>query len=138
MTGHRLDQRAVKASPRWRRRSARPLAWLAILSLLSLLFMPMAGPAHAAAGVAHPCSAGHHQHHPSGSPKSPAGQAQHQGCPFCVAHAGFSPPPPIAPTLVPVAGFDVALAGTLSQAAVPALVFLTSLRSRAPPSSPPL
>ena len=60
----------------------------------------------------------------------------HQGCPFCTAHPGYSPPPPqMAALPVPVAAPVVLLPTVRALIAPAGPRFLTSLRPRAPPAA---
>ena len=109
------------------------LSWLSIVSILSLLFMPvpdgLAIGDDPGAAVA-PCSTAA----PAGpSPPGPAGHGEHGNCPFCVAHAGYTPPPPqppalaVAPPPLPAPARPVAGPWTSTR------FFLISPPSRAPP-----
>ncbi len=83
-----LSLRVLRRS--WRR----PVSALAAFSVLLLLFMPMA-PVRAAPPQHH--HGLHHGHH-HGPVKAPPCADHDQGtCPFCVAHPGFSLPPPLHP-----------------------------------------
>ena len=126
-----------------KRRSVRRLAWLAVALVLSLSLMPgdRVSPA-----VAHPHHHGHHHHHAAladagQSGHQPAGQAPkgcagHDGCPFCTAHPGYSPPPPQMAALPLPAGFALAAEPAVVEVVLAAPQFLTSLRPRAPPAAP--
>lgn len=128
-----------------KRRPVRRLAWLAVLLVLSLAFMPagLPGPAAAPAPHHHP---GHHRqadaggaahhpasHHPGG--EAPKGCDHRGGCPFCTAHPGFSPPPPQMAALPLPAGFTVAPEPPAATIEPAPPHFLSSLRPRAPPAA---
>ena len=139
------------------RRSLRRLAWLAVALVLSLSLMPLSGRLSGPLSRPSQPGSGHHHHHhghagaaladadagaghagrhlPAGQPSK--GCAGHEGCPFCTAHPGYSPPPPQMTALPSPAVLTVA-AGPMGGAGivVSALQFLTSLRPRAPPSAP--
>ena len=122
-----------------KRRPVRRLAWLAVLLVLSLAFMPAGQPAPTAAPASHH-HPGHHRqadaggsaHHPGG--EAPKGCDHRGGCPFCTAHPGFSPSPPQMAALPLPAGFTVAPEppAAIIEPAPPQ--FLSSLRPRAPPA----
>jgi hypothetical protein len=128
-----------------RRRWRSALSWLSIVAILSLLFMPvhdgLAGGGDGGAGFGQPCSATGYgvldRPHPTGNGPTgngPAGHGSHDACPFCVAHAGYSPPPPQPPDLrmaeTPLSGLTWPVAEPWS-ATRP---FLIRPQPRAPPA----
>ena len=117
-----------------RRRWLSLLSWVATASILSLLFMPLQN-GLAVGGdwgdaFALPCSVAH----PKGPEQpGPIGHP-HGGCPFCVAHAGYSPPPPPTPDLAIVPRLlPVALSWPIPEQRGSIRYFLISPQSRAPP-----
>ncbi len=119
-----LSLRVLRQS--WRR----PVSALAAFSILLLLFMPMA-PARAAPSQHH--HGLHHGHH-HGPVKAPPCADHHQGaCPFCVAHPGFSLPPPLHSTLDLLSLNSESVVEQVARIDAPFQPLRSRHRSRAPP-----
>ncbi|MBI1208997.1 MAG: DUF2946 domain-containing protein [Azospirillum sp.] len=119
------------------------VAWFAILSMLSLVFMPVggAGPIPSVfetnlSGASIAICSGDGiraiRFGPDGQPQ-PTAPEHHNHCPFCFAHAGFSLPAPWAPPPQVPSGSGTALPLPRAVPVVEPREFLTVLRSRAPP-----
>ncbi len=111
------------------------LSWVAIVSILSLLFMPLQDGLVVGGdwgdAFAPPCSMAY----PEGpKPPRPTGHP-HGGCPFCVAHAGYSSPPPAPILAVTPLPLPVALSWPITEQRGSIRYFLISPQSRAPPRS---
>lgn len=128
--GPRNFRRGVSPLSALRQSWRRPVAVLAALSILLLLFMPMA-PARAAPSPHHHGMHHGHQHEPVKAP--PCADHHHGACPFCVAHSGFSLLPPLHPVLHRLALNSKGMVERAARIETPFQALRSRHRSRAPP-----
>ncbi len=107
------------------------IVWLASLGLLIQLCVPDIAMADLGHGDADLCLG----HHVSGIPSKPPQPGHPPPCPFCLAQAALALGPVPGPILF--APRPVALDPAWPAGIVPALLFLTQARSRAPPPQAP-